>query len=83
MTRKTYRTLAVRYGRLLAINGKSGESESWEMIRATCDALKEDNSAFDRDRFFDAIKTERDRVQKAWDDSTMQALTDVIVQGNG
>lgn len=82
MTRKTYRKLAEQIGLLLATNGNNN-SETWSLIDVFCEAMKSDNSAFDKDRFVEAIEATRAATIKRWDDRALQALTNSIVQGNG
>ena len=82
MTRKTYRTLAEKIGKLLA-EDPTANSQTWLYIFAMCDAMKEDNSAFDKEKFVEAIHASRDATIKRWDDRALQAFTDWVVLGNG
>lgn len=58
MTRKTYRELAERLGKSLALHGNAN-TETWQLIAIFCDAMKSDNPRFDREKFLDAIEAER------------------------
>jgi hypothetical protein len=82
MTRKTYRILAEELGRILA-EDTTANSQTWRYIFAFCDAMKSDNSAFDKTKFVEAIHASRDATIKRWDDRALQSLTDSIVRGNG
>lgn len=65
MTKKTYRELATEIGRIIAQSG-NGNSETWEIIDAMCDAMKSDNRAFNKDRFVEAIETSRQEMLTNW-----------------
>lgn len=54
MTKKTYIELAKDYGRTLA--EASDPVAIWQIIFATCRAMKQDNPRFDQDRFETAVK---------------------------
>lgn len=82
MTRKTYRKLADELGRLLA-EDTTANSNTWHYIFAFCNAMKEDNSAFDKERFVEAIHASCNATIKRYDDRALQVLTDSIVGGNG
>ena len=83
MTRKTYRILAEKIGRLLAEKQDEGDDVTSELISAMCSAMKEDNSAFDKEKFLEAIEKSKMETLKRWDDRRLQNLTNSIVAGNG
>ena len=57
MTRKTYIELAKDLGRILSDN--DGDTVvAWQVIHSMCSAMRQDNSAFDKQRFIDAIQKE-------------------------
>lgn len=57
MTRKTYIELAKDLGRILSDN--DGDTVvAWQAIHSMCSAMRQDNSAFDKQRFIDAIQKE-------------------------
>lgn len=66
MTRKTYRELAKEIGRLVAIEADSGDRVTWEIINAMCAAMKSDNSAFDKERFIEAVETSKTETLTKW-----------------
>ena len=82
MTRKTYRKLADELGKLMA-DDPYRSTQTWLYIHAFCDAMKADNSAFDRDKFIEAVTVSLVLTQKRHDDEALQALTNSIVAGNG
>ena len=90
MTKKTYVQLAKEIARILAL--ETPDTTHWQIISAMCDAMKSDNSAFDRTRFLDAIADEQTRIlgkitattpSRVEDERALQALTNQIVRGNG
>jgi hypothetical protein len=83
MTKKTYVDMAKQFGILIAEFGGVTEPPIWRVMDILCDALKQDNSAFDKERFIEAIHASRDKTVKRWDDAALQNLTNMIVLGNG
>jgi hypothetical protein len=83
MTKKTYIELAKQLGILIADQHGVTEPSIWRVMDVVCDALKQDNSAFDKERFIEAIKDQRDKTTKRYDDAALQNLTNMIVLGNG
>jgi hypothetical protein len=83
MTKKTYIELAKQFGILIAEYGGVCEPPIWRVMDVLCEALKQDNSAFDKERFIEAINASRDKTVKRWDDAALQNLTNKIVLGNG
>lgn len=60
MTRKTYIELAQDLGRILGDN-EGDTVVAWQVVHAMCRAMKQDNSAFDKERFIDAVNKEIDK----------------------
>jgi hypothetical protein len=83
MTKKTYIELAKQFGILIADQHGVTEPSIWRVMDVLCESLKQDNSAFDKERFIEAIKASRDKTAKRYDDAALQNLTNMIVLGNG
>lgn len=81
MTRNTYRVLAEDIGKLLAHYGD--EIPPWRLLDVLCVSLKADNSRFDGEIFFKAIRQAEQNYLRQIDADTLQRLTNMIVAGNG
>lgn len=54
MTRKHYNALATEFAHLIRISNEDERRGAKDAIRIVADALKAENSAFDRQRFYTA-----------------------------
>lgn len=64
MSRKHYRDMADRFGRILATprirTGSAGARAVWECVNEYCEHAESDNPAFDAARFRDHVRNVRD-----------------------